>query len=136
MGTIYWAGRNNPDVAVNGRDARAVVASLRRSGAPFVILSMCNSATEALGSAGYATVMAVNAEYERAAGSDYFDIRGWLIRRGLAAAGITPTATDTSDIAKDVIPASLRSDDTHLNPAGYPAMGRRVAQLLNDKEWF
>jgi len=136
VGRIYWAGRNNPDVVINARDARAVVTAARRVNAPILVMSVCNDSSETVGTAGYNTIAAVNTELEKVAGSDYFDLRGWLIRRGLAEAGITPTTQDNTDITNDVIPSSLRSDPTHLNAAGYAAVGRRLYRLLTDKGWL
>ncbi len=62
-------------------------------------------------------------------GNKYLNSRKALVENGLAIAGITPTAQDETDIAAGTVPASLRSDDVHLNLHGYRSLGI----LLSDK---
>ena len=49
---------------------------------------------------------------------------------GLNDAGITPTSADLEDIAVGHIPASLRSDDIHLNKAGNAVLGNYVYRMI------
>ncbi|WP_166390337.1 SGNH/GDSL hydrolase family protein [Nocardioides ochotonae] len=135
-GVIYWAGRNNVDVNINPRDLRAVATQVRRLGAPFLVLPVFNAQNEPSGSAGYTNVATVNARYEEIAGADYFDARRWIIAHGLEAAGITPTAADTTAVAEDRIPPSLMADNLHLNASGYQALGAKLANIITRKGWL
>lgn len=56
----------------------------------------------------------------------YINLRDYLVKAGLTDAGITPTATDESDIESGTVPTSLRIDETHFNNAGYILLARQV----------
>lgn len=136
VGRILWAGRNNLTLATVVRDIQAMVEDAKRNGAPYLVLPVFNSTTEPSGSSGYNTVMAINAALEQAHGPNYYDIRGFLIRHGLAVSGISPTVDDTSAIAQDRIPASFMADTLHLNTAGNLALGQRLAYVTTQKGWY
>ena len=63
-------------------------------------------------------------------GSKFFPTRRMLVANGLTLAGITPTATDSADVAVGRVPTSLRSDGIHLNASGYRALGLMVADKI------
>lgn len=95
-----------------------------------------NSTSEPAGSAGYTKLAAINAERAATFGPHFYDLRGWLIRHGLAAAGLTSTAEDRAAIAEDRIPPALMYDNTHLTAAGRRVEAARVAELMTDKGWI
>jgi lysophospholipase L1-like esterase len=132
---VFWAGRNNVNTAIVTRDIAAMVAGLTPLKPRYLVLSVLNSSTEPSGSAGYNSVIALNNALAAAYGANYYDLRRYLIDYGLAAAGITPTAADTTAIAEDRIPASLMSDTLHLTAAGYTAVGHRIAAIITEKSW-
>lgn len=137
-GVIARGGRNNVDTTIVPRDMRYIrsYVNTNQSRPRFIQLPLYNISTETSGSGGYATVMAINASLEANAGPDYYDLRGWLIRNGLAVMGITPTGGDTAAMAADCIPPSLMYDSTHLNVAGRTAEGIRLAQVLTARGWL
>lgn len=87
---------------------------------------------EGIGTDRYNTLTAANAGIEAIAGARFLDIRTWLIANGLAAAGLTATADDTTDIANGIVPRSLRSPDgsVHHNNFGQIAVGVAVREKL------
>lgn len=131
-----WVGRNNVS---NGTDAYTPISrqvdEFRRDGVKFLLFSVCNTSPygattgEPSGSANYNTIVALNLQLQKLAPREYVDIRGRLIREGLALAGLTPTSGDTSDIAADMIPRSLLDDGLHPNSAGRIA----IAAIVQDE---
>lgn len=139
-GTIMRAGRNNTsqkDVIL--RDYKAVRAHVyATSERPrFLALPLFNSAVAPSGSATYNTFMDINNALRDEFGPEFYDLRAWVIRHGLAAAGITPTPEDTAAIVGDAIPPSLAFDTTpHMNRVGRQIEGARLAYILRAKGWF
>lgn len=132
---IIWVGRNDAAPRIDTVPDR--VARIIRCGrvGKSLVLGVTNSAWEVAGSSAHGDILDVNRALSAAHGDRFIDIRGYLIDRGLADVGITPTATDLSDIAADVIPESLRSDGTHLNSAGYSAVGHQIYARLVTLGW-
>lgn len=133
---IIWIGRNNVNVDRITRDVRALANWARMRGMPYLVIPVFNAQSEASGSTGYNNVKAVNDALEAEHGQNFYDLRGWLIRNGLAAAGITPTAADTTAISEDRIPPSLMSDALHLKDIAYRACGERLAAVTTTKGWY
>lgn len=106
--TWIWAGRNNfrkPDVVL--RDIAAMVAHLGHD--RFLvgeILPSTRDTPEAL-----AVLAALNSELAQRYGDHFVRLIGPL--QAMA------TAEDAADLAKGIVPSSLRSDHVHLNDAGY-----------------
>lgn len=134
--TIFRAGKNSTNAAAIKRDALAVSRGLAGSNRRYLILPVYNSTTEPAGSANYITQMNINADHAAVHGPNYYDLRGWMIRNGLAAAGIAPTQADTDAIAQDCLPPSLMYDNTHLNVAGRQVEGARIAHVITAKGWL
>lgn len=134
VGRIIWVGRNNPTLPQPATDVRAMAAEAQRVGAPYIVLPIFNQESEPSGSSGYTNVMATNAELAK--DPNFYDMRGYMIRNGLADAGISATAADTTAISEDRIPPSLMSDAIHLNAAGYTVVGKRLAALTAAKGWY
>ncbi|WP_232629372.1 SGNH/GDSL hydrolase family protein [Methylobacterium sp. Leaf118] len=133
---VIWAGRNNYDDAARVQaDIRAMVASLRSGCA--LVLSILNADVpeEYRGAPGHRAILALNAALLAEHGRRFLDIRGHLVARGLAAAGLTPSLLDRADIARDVPPRALRADHIHLNQAGQAAVAAAVHGALLARSW-
>ncbi len=63
-------------------------------------------------------------------GDRFVNLREYLSSRGLADAGLLPTAQDRKDMEAGRVPESLRSDEVHLNRYGYRVMGELVFRKL------
>jgi hypothetical protein len=75
-------------------------------------------------------IPAINTDLAKKYGRRFLDLRSYLIQYGLSDMGITATADDTSRIAANNVPSSLKSDDTHLTSACQQQM---VAPLVYKK---
>lgn len=127
---VFWAGRNNFTDAPQVRaDIAAMIAA--HGSNRYLVLSVLNQSTEPAGSGSHTQILALNASLSALYGPRYIDVRGYLINSALAAVGIPPTAQDLLDIAADVVPSSLRSDNIHLNASGYQAVGICVSNAFN-----
>jgi lysophospholipase L1-like esterase len=134
---VIWAGRNDyADLSPVAGNIAAMVA-YNRSGKSLVLSVLNDSAAETIGTPVYNNIIALNAQLSTIYGSSYLDIRAYLIAHGLADAGITPTTQDTTDIANDCVPISLRAagDTLHLNTAGYTVVAQQVAAKMTALGW-
>jgi lysophospholipase L1-like esterase len=100
-----------------------------------LVLSGPTGTGEGIGTQAYNDTQTINAWLAANYPNNYFDLRGYLISSGLAAAGITPTTSDNSDIASDTIPGSLLADGVHLNDAGQKVMAQKVHDVMVAKGW-
>lgn len=135
----YWYGRNNltATAQVVG-DISSSILHQQALDKRFLVLSVLNGTNEASGSANYNSIITLNTQLMQSYGRRYVDVRSYLVNYGLADAGITPTAQDTTDISGDCIPTSLHatSDTIHLNAAGYTVVGNLVATRLAELGWL
>jgi hypothetical protein len=125
---VIWGGRNNNPKSTVSKGLDAAIRRLP-TGSPFLVVSVCNATDEPAGSAGYIEVTEENARNQAKYPFEYVDLRGRMIREGLALAGIAPTAADETAIGQDRVPPSLMRDNLHFNPAGRAA----VAHILHDE---
>jgi len=127
--TIIWAGRNNY-TATNTvlADVAAMVANLATVGNTnrYLVLSVLNgdTASEWKGGTNYQTITNLNGMLASIYGSNYVDIRSYLVSRYDST-----LAGDVIDYGHDVPPTSLRYDGLHLNASGYTAV---AAHLLTN----
>ncbi|MCG5278414.1 SGNH/GDSL hydrolase family protein [Providencia rettgeri] len=136
---IFWIGRNNqfwnnPEPIF--RDIAAMINYLNVSLKRSIVISLCNTAAEPKGSSRYNAMLDINSRLAQVYGDKFIDVRTYLITKGLSDAGIAPTTQDVTDISNDIIPTSLRSDDTHLNATGYALVGKYIAKQLKNKGWY
>ncbi len=130
--TLIWAGRNDmadPDrVVANVRD---MVATLPE-GARFLLLEVPNGggAAERRGEAAYEQVRRLN---ETLAGA--FPANIVPVRARLVAYYRADSPGDLEDVAHDVVPRSLRSDDIHLNNRGQAVIAALVDEALTRRGW-
>jgi hypothetical protein len=61
-----------------------MVTFIQSHGNRFIALSTYNSEEEGTGTTNYDRIIAINAGLAGRFGSNYFDMRGWLIRNGFA----------------------------------------------------
>ena len=124
--TIIWAGRNNyTDTNAVIADIAAMVTNLWSCGNTnrYIVMSVLNGdySTEWVGTTNYQTITNLNGMLSSIYGTQYFDIRSYLVSR------YNPSLTnDVTDFGHDVPPASLRSDQIHLNDDGYPAVAAYI----------
>ncbi|RDE09150.1 SGNH/GDSL hydrolase family protein [Pelagibacterium lacus] len=106
-----WAGRNNfiASEAVKA-DIAAMVGHLGHG--RYLVAGILNGATEKIGTPEHAAITALNVDLAQIHGERFVDLRAMLIAAG-------HPVTDAADIADDVVPASFRSGNLHLNDAGY-----------------
>ncbi len=66
-------------------------------------------------------------------GNHFINVRKYLCSDGLSDAGINPTQQDTRDIAKGLVPTSLRStaEPSELNAKGYRLLGQLVYDRMD-----
>jgi len=115
---IVWSGRNDYPKSIAYAPIDRLLARLEQEGAEYLLVSVCNKTSEAAGSAGYLEIAALNLQLLKRAPRAYVDMRGRMIREGLALAGLTATAADTLAISEDRIPPALFDDGLHFNAAG------------------
>jgi lysophospholipase L1-like esterase len=126
---IIWAGRN--DVYTNSAanivaNIQAMVNALASVGNTnrYLILNVLNGdyvGYDSRGGVGYQAITNLNALLSSTFGSHYVPIR-----EALVAAYDPDIPSDVVDYGYDIPPGSLRSDDIHLNNAGYAAVARYV----------
>ncbi|MCB4843453.1 hypothetical protein LHV18_22910, partial [Providencia rettgeri] len=136
---IFWVGRNNQFWNKSEpifRDIAAMIGYLNVSLKRSIVISLCNTAAEPKGSSRYNAMLDINSRLAQVYGDKFIDVRAYLITKGLSDAGIAPTTQDVADIGNDIIPTSLRSDDTHLNATGYALVGKYIAKQLKNKGWY
>lgn len=120
---VIWAGRNNyTDPTTVKSDIATMVSSLTTT--RYLILGVINGnygGYESVGGAGYNTILQLNADLAATYGSHFIAIRDILVN------SYNPLSTqDVSDFARDIVPTSLRSDNVHLNTAGYGIVANAV----------
>ncbi|WP_181421646.1 SGNH/GDSL hydrolase family protein [Curtobacterium sp. MCBD17_030] len=120
------------------RDAVASLSRLTPTNPKYLVVSIINTTTQTRGTVGYQQVSQANDELRRLFGSQFADVRGYMIANAisyLTAQGVTPTAADTAAVAGDTVPPSLRTDSTHPNGLGYNLYAQAVQSFLTEKGW-
>jgi lysophospholipase L1-like esterase len=125
--TIIWAGRNNyTDTNAVLSDIASMVSALALKGNTnrFLVLSILNGdyvPYDARGGVGYQYITNINAILGQTYGSNYVDVRSYLVSQYNPA-----IPADVINYAQDIPPSSLRSDNIHLNNAGYAAVANYI----------
>jgi len=136
--TVICSGRNNYSARTTVRDdILAMVDSMIARVPSLLVLSVINGnyAAERQGGAQYDQIIALNETLAATFGSHYLDWRRYVIDFGLSEAGITPTSQDLTDIADDIVPASLRADNIHGTAAYYTLKGNFVARAMRARKY-
>lgn len=125
---IYWSGRNNMvNTSVIERDDAAVMNIFTGKK---LILGITNATSERRGSAGYNTITEINRRRAQLYGSQFWDIRRYLIDELIYAMGIVPTEEDLYNMAEDSPPPSIMSDAIHFTSAASTVLGREMYRQL------
>lgn len=131
---IIWAGRNNySDPTTVKADVAAIIAAGQTGKA--IVLGVLNSSAGGTGTPEHDTIVTLNNDLAALYGAQFIDIRAYLIAHGLSDAGITPTGQDTTDIANDIVPTSLRFDTIHLVAAGYTVVAHQIQAKIAALGW-
>jgi|GEM_PF-1816542 len=127
--TIIWAGRN--DVYTNSpaniiSNINLMISALANGANSnrWLVMNVLNGEYvpyDAIGGVGYTAITNLNAQLSATYGTRYVPIREALV------AAYNPALTnDVYDYNLDIPPASLRSDQIHLNNAGYAAVANYI----------
>lgn len=126
---VFWMGQNNFYAPTQVQaDIAKCVAFL--STQKYVVLSILNAENEGVGTTAYNTIIQLNSGLAQAYPNNYIDIRKILVNAYDPA-----NPQDVRDYNNDTPPASLRSDNDHLNDAGYRIVAREVAAFIATKNW-
>ena len=128
---IIWAGENDSSSATTESNIGSMVAGLGTN-QHYLILSVLNGTGQGTGTSPYNQDIATNNYLAATYPNNYYDIREYLVQHGLAAAGITPTSQDITDISNDIVPTSLSADSIHPNTAGNQVIAQQVATFIQN----
>ena len=120
---IIWIGQNGPSHARAKSDVAAIVRHMDALDKRYLVISKPTSSD------------GEDAEWHDLYGRRFIAIRQYMVAYGLADAGITPTAQDTTDMSNGVVPESLRSDTIHWNAAGYTILGQQCNARMRELGW-
>jgi lysophospholipase L1-like esterase len=129
--TIIWAGHNYEDSEVVQANVAAMVTSLPVS-ARYLVLGIVNGDVpeEARGQSKYELITELNGRLASTYGDRYLPVREYLISM------FNPhDVHDIDDKARDIVPASLRTDPRHLNNTGYALVAAYIVQNLVIRGW-
>ena len=124
---VIWAGRNNylsPQKVKD--DINIMVAKLRHK--HYLVLGILNAdrETEIKGCNYYNVIKELNADLAATYGDHFIDIRSYLVSEYN-----TKDPFDIENFNNDVIPHTLRSDNLHLNNAGYNLVAKKIYERIN-----
>lgn len=123
---IIWSGRNNftnPEQVKT--DINTMVTKLGHN--YYLVLGIVNAdrANELKGRSFYNKIKQLNADLALTYGDHFIDIRTYLVSQ------YNPLdSVDLKNFNDDIPPHSLRSDDLHLNNAGYEQVARKVNEKI------
>lgn len=131
---ILWMGSNDVGLAsINTvlTQLDKCIFKLRPNRKRFLILGPINNQVYTAGTQAYvdmrAAIDAIKSKYPR----NFIDIQGLLVEN--FNAGIPQ---DVTDYGNKVVPSSLRTDNIHLNNAGYAVVAAAVKAFIDSKGWL
>lgn len=65
-------------------------------------------------------------------GKQYINLRGYLVKKGLQDAGLTPTTADRNSIRHEQVPPQLLTDGCHFTPKGYELIAKLVQEKFSE----
>lgn len=122
---IIWAGRNNAgDTTTVKSDIAAMVSALGHQ--RYLVMGILNGDYSSEWNTGvtYPKIIGLNNSLSKIYGKRYVPIREILISMH------DGSAQDLIDVGRDIVPASLRSDNIHLNDKGYQIVEETNYQRL------
>lgn len=96
----------------------------------FVIMGHFANAGMPSGSSARVPLDRLNTAFRDRYPENFLSVRHLATAQCLSELGITSTAADRAAIAVNVVPPSLKSDEYHLNDAGYDALAKLTADFL------
>ena len=137
---IFWCGINdlafntaNPHWNVVVDSVVSMAESLNHK--KFIILGEMYSVDGSNTEKGKECIDNINNYYATHYPNNYIDIQSELIARGLQIESITPTAEDTENITKGLVPFSLMTDNIHPNESGRHAVAKIIYDFMVAKNW-
>lgn len=124
---IIWIGQNGPSTARAISDAKAMIQRMQALDKRFLVISKPGGTT---------AQDAEDAVWFSEFGRRFIPIRQYMVKYGLADAGITPTSQDTTDIANGTVPTSLRIDAVHWNAQGYTILANLLFNRIKELGWI
>lgn len=138
---ILWYGRN--DIA-NNRPTSEILASIQSSvdyitePRRYIIVGVLPAVYEGRGTSMYARISAFNDDLALRYRESFVPVTP-PTEDEMKAIGYTPTSQDQSDIQAGNFPRGLRadnkSDEIHLNNAGYQVIANRVVKKIKDLDY-
>lgn len=123
-----WSGRNDYIAPATVKaNIAAMIAFLGHS--RFLVASVLNASGEGTGSSALNTITALNADLAGLYGRRFVDLRAALLVNHNGSSG------DLDDIAAGITPRSLRSDNIHLNDAGYAVVAEVMQAATAARGW-
>lgn len=155
-GHLCWCGHTNlngPNSKDPAKDYRTIVPALQDMAAllppgNFMPIGLTTGPETPWGSSSYrltvddlddATATAVNERMQAAFPGTYAEVRRYLVTDGLRLTGIPATAEDNQNIAYDVPPRSLRTDNgnpSHLNDPGRRVTAAHLDEHMRATGWL
>lgn len=130
---IFWPDRNSdwsqPDVI--DADLAAMVARLGHKKSVAMSVLNGNYANEYIGQSRHTQMLEINRRRAKAYPANYLDIRSILVAQGASGAPYE----DATSYGNDIPPSGLRSDNIHLNTAGYAIVASAVRNFILLKGW-
>lgn len=133
---VLWAGHNDmPAFAKILANIDAVLEPYVRRRAHFLVLSVLNTGLEPVGSARFAAVMRINQTLAQKYGSDFIDLRRYLMDQALTDANLPADDEAKASLAKGLIPSSLRKDWIHLSDLVDGLVAKYIANTIKSRQW-
>lgn len=119
---IIWAGTNDAPTSANAEEIIKIVEGMVKysNSDKFLVIGLTHQGRYP------AFKNTFNAMLGTKFGVHFINLLEYLKNYGLADNGLIPTAQDTTDIANNLVPTSLRSDSVHFNDYGYIATAKCV----------
>lgn len=138
---LIWTGRND---ALNLEGRKKAIKNIEKmvqsidtsnSNRDYYVISVCNGIadTEGQGSKIYENIKSFNNMLEQSFGSNFIDLRSYMVSRALFDLKLIATSVDSTDMKKDAIPRSLLLDHVHLNQKGTNAAGKYLSEVIKER---
>ena len=141
---IIWIGQNGGyDTNSTDRYGGDVTSATDRARLIDMIktyISACGCEYYMVLSPSQRTNAELEADFAKAFGSRYFNVRMYMVNHGIADAitlgflssSTYPTAQDQTDMANGVVPTSLRADNVHFTESGYYTLAYGLSVALKE----
>lgn len=127
---IVWMGQNGgwdtADTLI--AQQRSIVALHTQNADRYLILGLTTGTAESRS--------ALEAAMTEAFGDHFLNLRDYFSTKGLGDAGLSATEEDLAAMSQGAVPASLLSDEIHLNATGYELVGKQVYQRMLELGYF